>query len=171
MRTKKRTCHSIEGRDLNLLWRFSLRLTKKPGDAEALLSQCCQRFIERHRSYPNRRQVRCALLRLLYRIWSEQFRSPSLRLHTDSDIATGRGLKIDEHSHNERLVSIIQNLPEAQRLVALLVLVEELSNVETAEILNLSLATVSSRLVGARIAIGQQYLSACRRYPTYNTVA
>jgi len=196
MRQANRTFHTIKEPDLDLLWRFSLRLTRNHGEAEALLSKSCQRFIElqdqlrqelapqeparseqcgqKHRG--GRRRSHRVMLGMLYRIWVDQFRNPPLQLHTDQNtnplpnVSTEANFK-EERSHESLLIRIIQNLPEAQRLVVLLVCVEELSVTDTAEILNLSLASVNSRLARARIAIGEHYLHEHRAHPVYNSAS
>ena len=99
-----------------------------------------------------------------------------MRLHTGQNAdslthpATEPGF-VEEKSHESQLISIVQHLPEAQRLVVLLVCVEELSVTDTAEILNLSLASVNSRLARARIAIGRHYLYEHRAHPVYNSAS
>ncbi len=162
--------------DFKQLWRFSMSLTSSQQEAEALICQSCQYYQERRALYfagcPNqrklpgdRRKVRCLLLGILYRCCKDQYRKAPVHVYN----GTNKDLKHRQYMGNcGRLVSIVQKLPEAQRLVVLLVCVEELSHTETAEILNLSLATVDSRLIRARVTIGRHYLFECDNRTGYN---
>ncbi|MEM7259227.1 MAG: RNA polymerase sigma factor [Pseudomonadota bacterium] len=170
MKPKNRFHYSIPGHELELLWRFSLRLTKDNADARWLLSQGCQRFIERRNTYFCQRRSRCELLGIVYRLWADEFRKPSLCVSTDNHTATADAPSVNTHSYGSQLASHIQQLPEAQRLVVLLVCVEEFSYTEAAEILGLSLASVKSRVVRARVAIGKHYLGRFSERPVYNRV-
>lgn len=53
----------------------------------------------------------------------------------------------------------VEQLPEAQRLVMLLVAVEGLSYRETADVLSVPIGTVMSRLSRARLSIGERFLT------------
>jgi RNA polymerase sigma-70 factor (ECF subfamily) len=55
---------------------------------------------------------------------------------------------------NGQIVSAVERLPEAQRVVMLLVAVEGLSYNEAAEVLDVPIGTIMSRLARARQAIG-----------------
>jgi RNA polymerase sigma-70 factor (ECF subfamily) len=58
---------------------------------------------------------------------------------------------------NAQIVDAVQQLPEAQRVVMLLVAVEGLSYSETATALEIPIGTVMSRLSRARQAIGARF--------------
>jgi len=55
---------------------------------------------------------------------------------------------------NSQIVAAVERLPEAQRVVMLLVAVEGLSYKEAAEVLDVPIGTIMSRLARARQAIG-----------------
>lgn len=90
-------------------------------------------------------------MRLQYRIWRDELRSRPLQMLTeiDPDITFS-----SDSSSGRDLCYVINQLPEAQRLVVLLVCVEEFSCSEAADILNVSISTLMSRLVRARVSIG-----------------
>jgi hypothetical protein len=58
---------------------------------------------------------------------------------------------------NAQIINAVQRLPEAQRVVMLLVAVEGLSYQEAADVLDVPIDTVMSRLSRARQAIGAQF--------------
>jgi RNA polymerase sigma-70 factor (ECF subfamily) len=55
---------------------------------------------------------------------------------------------------NAQIVSAVERLPETQRVVMLLVAVEGLSYKEAAEVLDVPIGTIMSRLARARQTIG-----------------
>lgn len=55
---------------------------------------------------------------------------------------------------NRQIVSAVEQLPEAHRMVLLLIAVEGLTYNEAAEVLDVPIGTVMSRLARARQAIG-----------------
>jgi len=65
----------------------------------------------------------------------------------------------------DEVVSAVEALPEAQRLVMQLVCAGGFSYAETASILEIPVGTVMSRLARARMAIGEQFLD---ETPTVN---
>ncbi len=60
----------------------------------------------------------------------------------------------EEQFMNGQVIRAVQQLPEAQRIVMLLVAVEGLSYSEAAEVLDVPIGTIMSRLSRARQAIG-----------------
>jgi RNA polymerase sigma-70 factor (ECF subfamily) len=63
----------------------------------------------------------------------------------------------EEQVSNGQIIDAVSRLPEAQRVVMLLVAVEGLSYSEAAEVLDVPLGTVMSRLSRARQAIGAHF--------------
>jgi RNA polymerase sigma-70 factor, ECF subfamily len=58
----------------------------------------------------------------------------------------------------KQVVQAVNTLPEAQRIVMTLVAVEGLSYREAADVLDVPIGTVMSRLARARLSIGQRFL-------------
>lgn len=138
-------------RELDAIWRFALRLTENAENARMLVSKTCTRANEQQREYSSSERLRRALFGLQYRIWCDELRSRPLQMLTeiDPDITFSA-----DSSTGRDLCNVINQLPEAQRLVVLLVCVEEFSYSEAADILNVSISTLMSRLVRARVSIG-----------------
>jgi RNA polymerase sigma-70 factor (ECF subfamily) len=57
-----------------------------------------------------------------------------------------------------QIVDAVHALPEAQRLVMMLVAVEGLSYREAAEVLEIPVGTVMSRLARARMTLGRRFI-------------
>jgi RNA polymerase sigma-70 factor (ECF subfamily) len=58
---------------------------------------------------------------------------------------------------HRQVISAVEALPDAQRVVMVLVAIEGLSYREAAEVLDVPIGTVMSRLSRARLTIGQQF--------------
>ncbi len=152
------TIHTALKDELGRLWRFALHLTNCKQTAEALVRRTFVTAIERRRQYPSRRQWRNWLFGLELRLWQSELRPNRSNLRS---ITPAMPRQADDQQDtpiakcfNSQLCETINQLPEAQRLVILLVCVEEFSYRDTAEILDLSIETVTARLARARIAIG-----------------
>jgi RNA polymerase sigma-70 factor (ECF subfamily) len=146
------------------LWRFALRLTRDPAAAQDLVQRSCLRAIE-HRS---QRRPGSATLNWLFAVmlnsWlnevderqrcresrlEHELAAPMLPAHRDD---LSRTVLLGE------IVDAVQLLPDEQRLVMLLVAVEGLSHAEAAEVLDVPIDTVMSRLSHARSMLGQWLL-------------
>lgn len=165
--------HLLEN-ELETLWRFSWRLTGNQDDAADLVQRTCLRVLERADQYEARGKFPSWLMRIAHRIWINEIRSRSIRQQktlspatsTTLDSSVEEGKAIDgegflEPESNIMLHEVhdaVENLPEAQRLVMLLVSVEGYSYKEAAEILEVPIGTIMSRLARARLLIGNRIL-------------
>ena len=148
------------------LWRFALRLTRDPHDAQDLVQRCCVRALERRSQWQPGTSMLSWLFAIEHSIWMNELRR-SQRLRTESlespDFQNTEGLPDAaahdplQHAHYLQVVASVEALPEAQRTVMLLVAVEGFSYREAAEILDIPIGTVMSRLARARSTIGQQF--------------
>ena len=161
--------------ELSALWRFALKLTRSEDDAADLVQRTCLRALEQCASYNPEGKLRSWLFRIEHRIWLNELRSRQVRQHCsfasipDSYLDAGRdnaqfidNIRIDHPEGKvlfHQIVNAVNNLPEAQRIVMLLVNVEGFTYRETAEILDTPIGTIMSRLCRARITIGDQLLS------------
>lgn len=97
------------------------------------------------------------LLSILHSIWLNEVRSQLIRRgqgFVDVDELAGAGNNEDPIWSNE-VMKRVNRLPEAQRDAVFLVYVEELSYREAAEVLNVPVGTVMSRLATARLTLAQ----------------
>ena len=165
--------HRLEA-ELDSLWRFSWRLTGHREDAADLVQRTCLRALERADQYESRGKLTSWLMCIAHRIWINEIRSRSIRQQfsiAPSSIAA-EGVRGDEATavdgqaflepeSNVMLHQVhqaVETLPEAQRLVMLLVGVEGYSYKEAAEILDVPIGTIMSRLARARLLIGNKVL-------------
>jgi len=168
--------------ELEPMWRFALRLTANEADAEDLVQQTCLKALENAHRYDEKGRQRSWLFRIEHRIWLNQLRSRQIRHagsfnqnangvghsqaqdHTNADLAKHSELIVDEHSPESELrlqqvYSQVESLPEAQRLVVVLVCDEGFTYHESADILDIPIGTVMSRLARARITLGKFMLA------------
>lgn len=162
--------------ELNAMWRFALRLTASETDAEDLVQRTCVKALENETAYEHRGRLRSWLFRIEHRVWLNVLRSRQIR--SNSSFANNQFSGIHEGSAGEelqgfqsrsaehldspesnlnyyQLVKLVESLPDAQRLVVLLVCVEEFSYQETADILEIPIGTVMSRLSRGRLTLGK----------------
>jgi len=161
--------------ELDAMWRFALKLTKSEDDAADLVLRTCVRALEQRSSYNSSGKLRSWLFRIEHRIWLNELRSRQVRQQGSfstfggSDIREEQqaglsigNIRVDQPEGNvlfQQLVDVVQSLPEAQRLVMLLVHVEGCSYKETADILDAPIGTIMSRLSRARLSVGEQMLN------------
>ena len=160
--------------ELEALWRFGLRLTGNADDASDLVQRTCVRALEQRDKYCAQGKFRSWLFQIQHRIWLNELRSRKIRAHDSIDTAastveteSGRtypltsvwsGESAQTLVYLQQVCDAVDKLPEAQRLVVLLVLVEERTYQEAADILNVPIGTVMSRLARARVAIGRMQI-------------
>lgn len=164
--------------ELEALWRFGLRLTGNSDDAADLVQRTCVRALEQRHNYSDEGKLRSWLFQIQHRIWLNELRSRKIRAHDSLDTASstietasGQIYPLTSETSSDsaqtqvylqQVCEAVEKLPEAQRLVILLVLVEECTYQEAAEILEIPIGTVMSRLARARVAIGHMQIENTR---------
>ena len=147
------------------LWRFALRLTGDQHDAEDLVQRACVRALERRHQLQPGTATLSWLFSIVHSVWLNEVRARQIRSHgsiqwseeladTVADPATGNP---ETHALHQQVIAAVEKLPDAQRAVMLLVAVEGLSYREAAEVLEVPIGTVTSRLVRARLTIGESF--------------
>ncbi|MEL6374933.1 MAG: RNA polymerase sigma factor [Pseudomonadota bacterium] len=143
------------------LWRYCLTLTANRADADDLAQAACLRAIERAHLFEPGTHLDRWVFTIAHRIWLNELRAARLR--------RGGGLApiedvdlIDEKADTEmnfsarELLRKVLRLPEAQRVVVLLVYVEGYAYKEAAAIIGIPIGTVMSRLAAARKKLAAQ---------------
>lgn len=147
------------------LWRFALRLTAHQQDAEDLVQRTCVRGLERrHQLQPGTAPLSW-LFSIMHSIWLNEIRARQIRARTHFDwqdevvesLADPAGQTPETELFHRQVIDAVDALPDAQRVVMLLVAVEGLSYREAADILEIPIGTVMSRLARARLTIGQRF--------------
>ncbi|MFM0501455.1 RNA polymerase sigma factor [Paraburkholderia caffeinilytica] len=144
------------------LWAFALRISGDQHDAEDLVQRACLRALERaHQLQPGTAPLSW-MFSIVQSTWINELRARSVRSRSGMDwddefletVADPVARTPEQHVMDGQIVSAVQRLPEAQRVVMLLVGVEGLSYNEAAEALGVPVGTIMSRLSRARQAIG-----------------
>ncbi len=161
-------------KQLEAMWRFALRLTNNPDDAADLIQKTCLRALEQRGHYIEQDRFRSWLFRIEHNIWRNEIRSRSTRRQVSLNAREHNGQVIDLLQYNSELphadlpgeqlyfhqvCEAVESLPEAQRLVMILCSVEGRTYQETADILDIPIGTVMSRLARARLTIGQKMMN------------
>jgi RNA polymerase sigma-70 factor (ECF subfamily) len=144
------------------LWAFALRISGNKHDAEDLVQRACVRALERaHQLQPDTSPLSW-MFSIVHSTWLNELRARRVRdgssiewndsfLENVPDPATRTP---ETNVMHRQMVSAVERLPEAQRVVMLLVAVEGLSYSQAAEVLHVPVGTIMSRLARARQAIG-----------------
>jgi RNA polymerase sigma-70 factor, ECF subfamily len=148
------------------LWRFALRLTRHHADAEDLLQRCCLRALEKRAQWRPDSVLLSWLFSIMHSVWLNELRAAQRRREGSLD----GGVQIEELEDQgssgdpeyqllcRQIVDAVEALPEAQRVVMILVAVEGFSYREAAQILEVPIGTVMSRLSRARLSVGSRFL-------------
>lgn len=141
------------------VWGTLRRLGVREQDAQDLTQKVFIVVYRKLDSFENRSNLRTWLFRVCLNTASDYRRSAPVRREVatePAELASLSGFQDDAHeaSEEQRKVtiaeSILNKLPEPQRVVFVLFELEELSGSEIAELLGISLGTVRSRLRLAR---------------------
>lgn len=144
------------------LWAFALRISGDQHDAEDLVQRACVRALERaHQLQPGTAPLSW-MFSIVQSTWINELRARKVRSRSGMDwdddfletVADPAARTPEQQAMDGQIVSAVQRLPEAQRMVMLLVGVEGLSYNEAAEALGVPIGTIMSRLSRARQAIG-----------------
>lgn len=156
------------------LWRFALRLTRNMHDAQDLMQQSYLRAIECKHQWQPATSLIAWLFAIMHSQWINELRSPQRRRQASFVSRDDFGEHTPSEADAEQIVSpqadpeyllmckqvlhAVDALPEAQRLVMILVAVEGLSYREASDVLDIPIGTIMSRLARARITIGERFL-------------
>jgi RNA polymerase sigma-70 factor (ECF subfamily) len=147
------------------LWAFALRLSGNRHDAEDVVQRACVRGLERaHQLQPGTAPLSW-MFSIVHSTWINELRARKVRsrssMQWDDDFlqtVPDPGARTpEENLLNAQIIEAVERLPEAQRIVMLIVAIEGLSYAEAAEVLDVPIGTVMSRLSRARQTIGAQF--------------
>ncbi|WP_220702280.1 sigma-70 family RNA polymerase sigma factor [Pseudomonas prosekii] len=148
------------GQYLARLWRYGLLLSRQREVAEDLVQATCVRALERAGQFvPGTRMDRW-LLSILHSIWLNEVRARRVRFGqgaVDADVALAFDGEHAAHTHvlAAQVIRRVAALPETQRETLYLAYVEGLSYREVAEVLQVPIGTVMSRLATARLKLAE----------------
>lgn len=143
------------------LRRFARGLTGSSVEADDLVQAACERALARRHQFQEGTRFDSWMFRIVQTIWIDQIRSREVR-KSDGDIGDDR-LGSDEPVRRvEARLTLaevrraVDRLSPDQRAALLLVTVEGLSYKEAAEVVDVPVGTIMSRLARARIALQLQ---------------
>lgn len=142
------------------LLRTAMRLCRRQEAAEDLVQETMLRAWKGFSRFQADSNCKAWLFAILMNLWNEHHRKPWVRHETaveeefDFDRQAVPG-NFDDHVFMHEVLACIDRLPEEQRCVLLLSVVEGLALREIAEILKIPMGTVMSRLGRARVTLRQ----------------
>ena len=142
------------------LWRYGLVLSGSRDFAEDLVQATCVRALERADQFMPGTRLDRWLFTILHSIWLNELRARRIRLgggfvDPETLVAPGGAEAIEANIFLGEVLREVQGLPEAQRATVFLVYVEGLTYREAADVLDVPIGTVMSRLAAARLALGR----------------
>ena len=142
------------------LRRFAVALAGGRDAAEDLLQSAIERALLRSESFDNCRRLDSWVFKIMQNIWFDMRRAAAAGpIYTDEIFETlgEDGRDVVASREDLRLASAaFAMLPEEQRAVLALVVLDGLSYAETAEILDVPIGTIMSRLARARASVAAQ---------------
>lgn len=147
------------------LWAFSLRLCGNQHDAEDVLQRACVRGLERASQLQPGTSPLSWMFSIVHSTWINELRARNVRNRSSMEwddnfleTVADPGARNPEASLlSGEIIAAVERLPDAQRIVMLLIAVEGMSYAEAAETLGVPIGTIMSRLSRARQTIGAQF--------------
>jgi RNA polymerase sigma-70 factor (ECF subfamily) len=143
------------------LRRFARGLTGSTADADDLVQAACERALARQHQFQEGTRFDSWMFRIVQTIWIDQMRARGVRReegelaeeHLGSDEPVRR---VEARLALAEIRRAVDRLPPDQRAALLLVTVEGLSYREAAEVVQVPVGTIMSRLARARMALQLQ---------------
>lgn len=139
------------------LRRFAHALSRSPSDADDLTQATVERALRSRDQWQPGTRLDSWAYRIMRNLWIDTARARSRKAKFEAAPEeaerVGRLGGMEAASELSRVMAAMQQLPDEQREVVALILVEGYGYRETAELLDLPIGTVSSRLVRGRAAL------------------
>jgi len=137
------------------LWRYAMSLTGRRDWADDLIQTTCLRALDKADQFQPGTHLDRWMFRMAQRIWLNELRSRKVR--TGGGLVPVEEIDLPDSSPGtevniiaREVLNRVNTLPEAQRQAVVLVYVEGFSYKEAAEIMEIPIGTVMSRLAAAR---------------------
>ena len=141
------------------LRRFAHALSRDGADADDLTQMTIERALQARRQWQPGTRLDSWLYRIMRNLWIDTARSRARKSKLEAPPEAADSVGVDPRPGIEasvdlaRVMAAMDRLPDEQREVLALILVEGFGYRETAEMLGLPIGTVSSRLVRGRTAL------------------
>ncbi len=153
------TSQSIHGQIVTLLprlRRFARNLTRNPHDADDVVQIAVERALTRLDQWRSDARLDSWMFKIVRNAWIDEVRSRGRRDKVFVAAEAGENVGTDSMARETELMSVqsaMARLPEDQREAVSLVLVEGLPYKEAAEVLDVPIGTLTSRLARGREAL------------------
>jgi RNA polymerase sigma-70 factor (ECF subfamily) len=143
------------------LRRFARALARDAADADDLLQVALERALKAHEQWAPGTRLDAWMMRIVRNCWIDEVRSRGRRARTFVPEEEGLGVGVDSHRDVEIRAEMhavdkaMASLSPEQREVIALVLVEGLAYREAADLLDIPIGTLTSRLTRGRQALAQ----------------
>jgi RNA polymerase sigma-70 factor, ECF subfamily len=138
------------------LRRFARNLTRNPHDADDVVQIALERALTRLDQWRSDARLDSWLFKIVRNAWIDELRSRGRRNRIFLAEEAGENIGADSMERESELLSVqsaMAQLPEDQREAVSLVLVEGLPYREAAEVLDVPIGTLTSRLARGREAL------------------
>lgn len=140
------------------LWRFAITLCRNAAIAEDLVQATCVRALERSGQFEPGTRLDRWTFAIMASIWKNELRARKVRtgngmVPAEELASNDMVLAVETTISARQVLTLASKLPEGQRAVVLLVYVEECSYKQVADILEIPIGTVMSRLAAARVSL------------------
>jgi len=141
------------------LRRFAHALSRNPADADDLTQAAVERALQSKLQWQPGTRLDSWLYRIMRNLWIDTVRSRSRREKVEAPPEEAERVGEDPRESMDaaldlkRVMAAMQRLPDEQREIVALILVEGFGYREVSEMLDLPIGTVSSRLVRGRTAL------------------
>lgn len=139
--------------------RFAFSLSHNAADADDLTQKAAMRAMDSFDQFQEGTRFDSWMFRITRNLWIDTVRARGRRAKREVAQEAGLSVGYDPRSATDaaidlgKAMSALEQLPDEQREVVALILIDGMGYRETAEILDLPIGTVSSRLVRGRKAL------------------
>lgn len=149
------------------LWRYGLVLSGRRDAAEDLVQATCLRALERADQFTAGTSLNRWLFAIMNSIWLNEIRARRVRqgegvVDAETALVADGSQQIEAIVLANQVLREVQALPDGQREAVFLVYVEGLAYREAAEVLDVPIGTIMSRLAAARATLGRLSMEARR---------
>jgi RNA polymerase sigma-70 factor, ECF subfamily len=142
------------------LWRYALVLSSSRDAADDLVQATCLRAMERADQFAPGTRLDRWLFAILRSIWLNEVRARRIRegggfVEAEQALTFDGAHDIEVNILTVEVLNALGRLPEAQRETALMVYAEGCTYAEAAEVLDVPIGTVMSRLATVRTALAK----------------
>ena len=148
------------------LHRLARTIVRNGQDGDDLFQRTIERVLERRAGWQPGSRLDLWAARIMKNIWLDELRmrgrwSRLVAPMPEDGVISDQGLgadAVERRAESRRIRALTESLPEEQRLAVKLVLLNELSYAEAAEILEIPEGTLTSRLARGRVALARMIL-------------